>query len=97
MLQERFHQFARETEAIGTERVARANEDCDQLIAAHHQDAPTIALWKDNLNEAWENLLELIDTRTQMLEASLKLHKFFHDCRDTLSRILVRFMTMIPI
>lgn len=44
---------------------------------------------QDALNEAWENLLELIDTRTQMLAASALLHKFFHDCRDTLSRILV--------
>lgn len=44
--------------------------------------------FQDSLNEAWENLLELIDTRTQMLAASAQLHKFFHDCRDTLSRIL---------
>lgn len=89
MLQERFHQFARDTESIGRERVANANEACDRSIDAGHPDAPTIAQWKDNVNEAWENLLELIDTRTQMLEASRKLHKFFHDCRDTLSRILV--------
>ena len=88
MLQERFQQFARDTESIGTERVAQANDACDQLIAVGHTDAPTIALWKDSLNEAWENLLELIDTRTQMLEASRILHKFFHDCRDCLSRIL---------
>ncbi|VDP17215.1 unnamed protein product, partial [Onchocerca flexuosa] len=59
-----------------------------ELIAVGHSDAPTIALWKDSLNEAWENLLELIDTRMQMLEASRMLHKFFHDCRDCLSRIL---------
>lgn len=58
------------------------------MIAAGHSDAPTIALWKDSLNEAWENLLELMDTRLQLLEASRKLHKFFHDCRDCLSRIL---------
>uniref|UniRef100_A0A5S6QYZ5 Spectrin beta chain n=1 Tax=Trichuris muris TaxID=70415 RepID=A0A5S6QYZ5_TRIMR len=88
MLQERFHQFAKDTEAIGTERVAAANDQCDELMSMHHPDAPTVALWKDNLNEAWENLLEMIDTRKQMLEASRQLHKFFHDCRDTLSRIL---------
>lgn len=58
------------------------------MIAIGHSDAPTIALWKDSLNEAWENLLELIDTRMQMLETSRMLHKFFHDCRDCLSRIL---------
>ncbi|KAK0414269.1 hypothetical protein QR680_007238 [Steinernema hermaphroditum] len=88
MLQERFQRFARDTENIGSERVARANDDCDKLIAEGHTDAPTIALWKDSLNEAWENLLELIETRTLMLQASLQLHKFFHDCRDCLSRIM---------
>ena len=88
MLQERFQQFARDTEAVGSERVAQANTACDDLIRIGHSDAPTIALWKDSLNEAWENLLELIDTRSQMLEASRRMHKFFHDCRDCLSRIL---------
>jgi spectrin beta len=88
MLQERFLQFARDTESIGSERVAKANDRCDLLIADGHTDAPTIALWKDSLNEAWENLLELIDTRTQALEASRQMHKFFYDCRDCLARIL---------
>uniref|UniRef100_A0A914C484 Spectrin beta chain n=1 Tax=Acrobeloides nanus TaxID=290746 RepID=A0A914C484_9BILA len=94
MLQERFQQFARDTEAIGSERVAAANHDCDQLIAIGHTDAPTIALWKDSLNEAWENLLELIDTRAQILEASRQMHKFFHDCRDCLSRIMEKTHSM---
>ncbi|VDP23499.1 unnamed protein product [Soboliphyme baturini] len=94
MLQERFRQFAKDTESIGSERVSKANQECDMLMSMHHPDAPTVALWKDNLNEAWENLLELIDTRTQMLEASRKLHKFFHDCRDTLSRIMAKTHSM---
>ncbi|KJH51468.1 spectrin repeat-containing domain protein [Dictyocaulus viviparus] len=94
MLQERFQQFARDTENIGSERVSRANDGCDALIATGHTDAPTIALWKDSLNEAWENLLELIDTRSQILEASRLLHKFFHDCRDCLSRILEKTHAM---
>lgn len=46
------------------------------------------------MNEAWENLLELIDTRSQMLEASRQMHKFFHDCRDCLSRILEKTHSM---
>lgn len=40
------------------------------------------------LNESWQDLLELIDTRSQMLVASRELHKFFHDCKDVLGRIL---------
>ena len=31
MLQERFQQFARDTENIGSERVARANDGCDAV------------------------------------------------------------------
>ncbi|XP_066961573.1 spectrin beta chain isoform X23 [Macrobrachium rosenbergii] len=88
MLRDRFKEFARDTESIGTERVAAVNEIADQLILAGHSDAATIAEWKDGLNESWADLLELIETRTQMLAASWELHKFFHDCKDVLSRIL---------
>ncbi|XP_064621468.1 spectrin beta chain-like isoform X3 [Lineus longissimus] len=87
MLKDRFADFAKETEATGTERVNDANELCDQLIGIGHSDAATIAEWKDGLNEAWTDLLELMETRTQMLQASWDLHKFFHDCKDTLERI----------
>lgn len=87
MLWERFKEFARDTESIGNERVALVNDMADGLIAGKHSDAATIAEWKDGLNEAWADLLELIDTRTQMLAASRELHKFFHDCKDVLSRI----------
>lgn len=82
MLRDRFKEFARDTEAIGSERVAASNESADILISSGHSDAATIAEWKDSLNEAWADLLELIQTRTQMLAASWQLHKFFHDCKD---------------
>jgi len=94
MLRERFKEFARDTESIGTERVAAVNEIADQLIAAGHSDAATIAEWKDGLNESWADLLELIETRTQMLAASWELHKFFHDCKDVLGRILEKQNTI---
>ena len=89
MLQERFGEFGRETEAIGQERVAAANDNCDREIAAGHTDAATIAQWKDHINELWTDLLELIDTRVQMLKASYDLHKFYYDCKETLERINV--------
>ncbi|KAH9489100.1 hypothetical protein Btru_057665 [Bulinus truncatus] len=88
LLKERFKEFARDTENIGQERVASANEICDALIASEHSDAATIAEWKDNVNDAWADLLELIDTRTDLLQTSWELHKFFYDCKDTLERIV---------
>ena len=95
MLKEQFKEFARETESIGQERVASANEICDQLIALDHSDSATIAEWKDNVNEAWADLLELIDTRTQLLQASWELHKFYYECKDTLERIYVSGMLLL--
>lgn len=88
LLWERFKEFARDTNSVGSERVAKANNIADELIHARHSDSATIAEWKDGLNESWQDLLELIDTRTQMLAASRELHKFFHDCKDVLSRIV---------
>lgn len=94
MLCDRFKEFAHETEMIGQERVASVNDICDQLITAGHSDAATIAEWKDGINEAWTDLLELIDTRTQALAASWELHKFFHDCKETLLRIHEKQLTI---
>ncbi|CAL9688312.1 unnamed protein product [Knipowitschia caucasica] len=88
MLQERFREFARDTGTIGQERVDAVNRLADELINAGHGDAATIAEWKDGLNEAWADLLELIDTRTQILAASFELHKFYHDAKEILNRIL---------
>ncbi|XP_039294197.1 spectrin beta chain isoform X2 [Nilaparvata lugens] len=87
LLWERFKEFQRDTEATGSERVNAVNAIADQLIAASHSDSALIAEWKDSLNESWQDLLELIETRTQMLVASRELHKFFHDCKDVLGRI----------
>merc|ERR1739838_768880 len=89
-----FREFAKDTEMIGSERVNGVNEIADSLISSGHTDAATIAQWKDALNDAWADLGELIDTRTQMLEASKELHKYFHDCKDVLGRILEKENSM---
>lgn len=88
MLQERFREFARDTGNIGQERVDAVNRLADELINSGHGDAATVAEWKDGLNEAWADLLELIDTRTQILAASFELHKFYHDAKEILGRIV---------
>merc|ERR1712147_579523 len=53
LLVERFKEFAKETDSIGSERVAAVNEIADSLISVGHTDAATIAQWKDSLNDAW--------------------------------------------
>uniref|UniRef100_A0A8C4P5W2 Spectrin beta chain, non-erythrocytic 2-like n=1 Tax=Dromaius novaehollandiae TaxID=8790 RepID=A0A8C4P5W2_DRONO len=57
------------------------------LVAAGRKLNATVAEWKDGLNEAWADLLELIDTRSQMLAASYELHRFYHDARETLTQV----------
>ncbi|XP_036392022.1 spectrin beta chain, non-erythrocytic 4-like isoform X2 [Megalops cyprinoides] len=87
ILQEKFTEFASETGTLGQERVLAVNQMVDELIDYGHTDAATIAEWKDGVNEAWADLLELMETRAQMLAASHQLHKFFADCREVLVQI----------
>jgi spectrin beta len=88
LLIDRFRGYTKETEATGNERIANFNESADILISSNHVDAATIAELKDSLNDAYADLMEMIDTRIQMLQASLRLHKFFYDCKEVYSRIL---------
>ncbi|XP_042201475.1 spectrin beta chain, non-erythrocytic 1-like isoform X2 [Callorhinchus milii] len=87
MLRDKFREFARDTSSIGQERVDGVNGMADELIDSGHSENATVAEWKDGLNEAWADLLELIDTRTQILAASYELHKFYHDAKEILGRI----------
>ena len=88
MLRDRFRTFAKDTETIGTDRVKQTNDAADELINSGHIDSAIIAQYKDNLVEAWADLLEMIETRTQVLKASWELQKYFYDCKDTHSRII---------
>ncbi|XP_035381529.1 spectrin beta chain, non-erythrocytic 4 isoform X2 [Electrophorus electricus] len=87
VLQDKFTEFTSETGRLGQERVTAVNQMVDELIDYGHADAATIAEWKDAVNEAWADLLELMETRGQMLAASHQLHKFFSDCREVLVHI----------
>lgn len=87
LLKERFQQFASDTQQIGQERVNHVSQIANVLIDAGHADSSIIAQWNENLNSAWEDLLELIRTRTQMLQSSWELQKFFSDCKEVLTHI----------
>uniref|UniRef100_A0A1E1X8E7 Spectrin beta chain n=1 Tax=Amblyomma aureolatum TaxID=187763 RepID=A0A1E1X8E7_9ACAR len=86
LLRERFNAFRDETRSVGEERVQKASTQAEALMTG--PDAAQAAQWKDALQEAWADLLELMDTRAQVLAASWDLHRFFHDCRDVYQRIL---------
>jgi len=90
MLLDRFAAFAQETEQIGSERLQHANDMIDLLIANGHIDSAQIAELKDTLNDSYQDLLEMIETRLQSLKASWELQKFLHDCKETLHIIQER-------
>ncbi|XP_068922540.1 spectrin beta chain, non-erythrocytic 2 isoform X2 [Petaurus breviceps papuanus] len=87
MLRDKFREFSRDTSTIGQERVDGANALADGLIAGGHAARATVAEWKDGLNEAWADLLELLDTRGQVLAAAHELQRFLHMARQALVRI----------
>uniref|UniRef100_A0AAY5L1K5 PH domain-containing protein n=1 Tax=Esox lucius TaxID=8010 RepID=A0AAY5L1K5_ESOLU len=87
MLQDKFTKFCSETNSIGQQRMEQVNKMVNEMIDCGHTDAATIAEWKDGLNESWADLLELMETRGQMLAASQQLHKFFTDCKEVLAQI----------
>ena len=63
------------------------NAIIERLIDAGHSEAATIAEWKDGLNEMWADLLELIDTRMQLLAASYDLQRYFYTGAEILGLI----------
>nr|XP_029131742.1 spectrin beta chain, non-erythrocytic 1-like isoform X1 [Labrus bergylta] len=87
LLRDKFREFARETGMAGQERVDFVNQTIDELIEAGHTEAATMAEWKDGINESWADLLELIDTRAQLLTTSYELLKYFDDGKELVAQI----------
>uniref|UniRef100_A0AAQ4RED3 Spectrin beta chain n=1 Tax=Gasterosteus aculeatus aculeatus TaxID=481459 RepID=A0AAQ4RED3_GASAC len=87
LLRDKFREFARETGTVGQERVDLVNEAIDELIEAGHAEAANMAEWKDTINESWADLLELIDTRAQLLTTSYELLKYFDDGKELVTQI----------
>ncbi|XP_059376697.1 spectrin beta chain, erythrocytic-like [Carassius carassius] len=87
ILRDKFREFARETGTVGQERIDTVNRIIDDLIEAGHSEAATLAEWKDGVNESWADLLELVDTRAQLLTASFDLLKYFDDGKELVTQI----------
>ncbi|CAH8441706.1 unnamed protein product [Heterobilharzia americana] len=89
-LRDKFLIFSKETTQIGSRLVASLSAKCVHLITLGRSDSVVIASIKDNINEIWAELLELIETRRQLLKAALDMHRFVNDCRDFEERICYR-------
>ncbi|XP_064167267.1 spectrin beta chain, erythrocytic isoform X1 [Anguilla rostrata] len=95
ILREKFREFARETGSVGQERVDAVNQTIDELIESGHSEAAAMAEWKDNINESWADLLELIDTRGQLLTSSYDILKYFYDGKELVAQIQEK-QTQLP-
>ncbi|XP_036397627.1 spectrin beta chain, erythrocytic [Megalops cyprinoides] len=95
ILRDKFRDFARETGSVGQERVDAVNQTIDELIESGHSEAATMAEWKDSVNESWADLLELIDTRAQLLTSSYDLLKYFYDGKELVAQIQEK-QTQLP-
>ena len=66
------------------ERLMRAVITCRQMIALKHSDSPQIAQWLDRLIEDWRELIELLHTRGELLQAAGNRHLFLSRCEVSL-------------
>ncbi|KAJ8401132.1 hypothetical protein AAFF_G00387140 [Aldrovandia affinis] len=87
ILRDKFRDFALETGSVGQERVDAVTQTIDRLIESGHSEAAAMAEWRDNVNESWADLLELIDTRKQLLTSSYDLLKYFYDGKELVAQI----------
>ncbi|NXS53973.1 SPTN2 protein, partial [Brachypteracias leptosomus] len=87
LLRDKFREFSRDTSGLGQDRVASVNASADGLISSGHRERAAVAEWKDALNEAWADLLELLDTRAQLLGASYELQRFYRDAAAALAQV----------
>ncbi|XP_050301484.1 spectrin beta chain-like isoform X2 [Anthonomus grandis grandis] len=89
ILCQKMKDFTYETTKFGNKQIKKKiNNIADQFILNDHSDSAIIAEWKDQLNEVWQELLESIKIRVEILEASKQLHKFGFNWTNVLSEIL---------
>ncbi|BHF72460.1 Spectrin beta chain, non-erythrocytic 1 [Sparganum proliferum] len=81
MLRSRFSDFVVETKHEGGRRMKTAMARCDGLIARGHPNRSEVVTCKDRLNEACADLLEMMDTRQQLLKSALDMHRFYSDAQ----------------
>ncbi|CAG5088442.1 Oidioi.mRNA.OKI2018_I69.PAR.g11841.t3.cds [Oikopleura dioica] len=86
ILIERWESFTSETKRVGGDKMREVQAEVDTLIEAAHSDAFKIESWRKNVNNMWDDLVELMETRRQLLETTLRRHRYFADADELGSR-----------
>ncbi|KAI3390018.1 hypothetical protein SNEBB_010289, partial [Seison nebaliae] len=81
-LQERFDDFANETRSIGNEHINRVRQLSSKFIDNSHSESIKISEWTNNIMEIWQELLKLMKTRSNMLQATYEERKSLSKFED---------------
>ncbi|XP_065832218.1 spectrin beta chain-like [Oscarella lobularis] len=82
-----FTEFARSTNASGTERLNAVNGLADSLIESGHSEKATIQEWQAHVKGLWDRLLDLIEKRRKSLGSAFEIKRFYRDVDDVKSQI----------
>jgi len=93
VVQSKFSDFQHAVEA-GTKRYQRVDNMATQLIDTNNPNSRTIQMKKNKLENAFQNLLQLVDGREQKLNGASELHRFNRDVEDAISRIQEKYASI---
>lgn len=87
ILVEKWDSFCSETKRLGTEKVTKARSESEKIIEKGHSHSHKVETWRATVDEMWDDLLELMETRKQLLESAYRRHKYSSDAKELLDRL----------
>ena len=87
ILTEKWESFCAETKRLGAEKVSKARLESEKIIERGHSHSHKVETWRATIDEMWDDLLELMETRKQMLESAYRRHKYTNDAKELLDRL----------
>ncbi|XP_065202026.1 spectrin beta chain, non-erythrocytic 1 isoform X3 [Planococcus citri] len=85
LLQNKFDDLKHRVEA-GADRFNQCEELAKKLIASESPHTAIIEKRQEQLRESWKQLLHMLESREQRLNAAGEIHRFHRDVADALSR-----------
>jgi spectrin beta len=87
ILIEKWDSFCVETKRLGTEKMSQAKSEAEKIIQSGHSHSHKVETWRKTIEEMWDDLVELMETRKQMLQSTYRRHKFEVDSKEILNRL----------
>lgn len=87
ILIEKWDSFCSETKRLGVEKMAKARAESERIIERGHSHSHKVETWRATVDEMWDDLLELMETRKQLLESAHRRHKYTNDAKELLDRL----------